>query len=284
MAHSGWILAALLLFPTIGAASEESVAFLAHSGNYWQVWVMRPDGTDARQITRSSTEKASVSWYPDGRYLLVTEIPERLVRVDLEGHEVGLDVGVGGIHDAAVSPDGEWLALSANPGEVLDRHDIWLARVDGKEPRPLVAIAGLQHEPRWSADGAWIYFLSGSGQQDHDIWRARVDSGATEQLTVGERYHFEIDVSRAGALAYSSNRMGDYEIYSLASGSKPVRWTDSVGLDGHPTWSPRGDALIFHSMRGGKLNLWRQDGPSQAARAITRFPDGARSPEWWSRE
>jgi TolB protein len=272
---------AVLVF-TADAPVGEEVAFLAQMGSYWQVWVMRPDGSGQRQVTRSDYEKSRVAWFPEGRRLLVTSIEGRLFDVDVDtGNEKPMAMSLQSIHDAAVSPDGEWLALAASAGGGRDNHDIWLARPDGKDQRRLVSMPHLQHEPRWSPDGQWIYFLSGDGEQDHDVWRARVSDGSTEQVTVDARYHFELDVSAAGTVAFSSNRTGDYELYSLEPASgKATRWTDSPGMDGHPSWSPDGGSLVFHSTRGGAVNIWRQSSPTGSAHLLTRVDRGARDPEW----
>lgn len=266
-----------------GANASERIVFLGHTGDaYWQVWAMHSDGTGLRQVTRSETEKARIAWYPDGENLLLVGMNGELRRIELEsGTATEVETGFVRVHDAAVSPDGDLIALSANSGDVEDNHDIWVTRADGSQRRRVVSMPALQHEPRWSADGEWIYFLSGDGRQDHDVWRVRADGSAKEKVTVGSRYHFEVDVASDGRIAFSSNRTGDYEIYSSAASGEPTRWTDSSGLDGHPAWSPEGESLVFHSTRSGVLNLWRQEEPGGEAKQLTTFEHGARSPEWF---
>jgi TolB protein len=244
---------------------------------------MATDGANPRQVTNSPYEKGRIAWFPDGERLLVVSLDGRLFEVNARsGKEKALSTPLQAIHDAAPSPRGDQLALAAITGDSRDTHDIWLVGIDGKNERRLVSMPWLQHEPRWSADGEWVYFVSGDGQQDHDIWRARVRDGSTEQLTVGTRYHFEIDVAPSGTIAFSSNRTGDYELYTRGpSSSELTRWTESTGMDGHPSWSADGKSLVFHSTRGGMLNIWRQDGPQGAARQLTHFEGGARDPEWW---
>ncbi|MGH0028974.1 MAG: TolB family protein [Myxococcota bacterium] len=279
------VLVAGLCVPLAGHA-EDRIAFLAHDGGFWQVWTMAPDGGNQRQISSSQYEKARISWFPSGDEIAVVPLQGAPIRLNrTSGGEERLELGLDSVHDVAVSPDGTTFAVSAMVGEVPDNHDIWIVPARGSgAPRRLVGMPWLQHEPRWTADGRSVVFVSGDGQQDHDIWRVDVASGSREQLTVGSRYHFEVDVAPDGTLAFSSNRSGDYEIYTQHPNKPAVRWTDSPGLDGHPTWSPDGQSLVFHSMRGGVLNLWRQDGPGEGALQLTSFENGARAPEWWSRK
>jgi dipeptidyl aminopeptidase/acylaminoacyl peptidase len=84
-----------------------------------------------------------------------------------------------------VSPDGERIAftlrttdLEANRG----RTDIWLVGLDGSGLRRMTAHEASDFEPRWSADGKHLYFLStrsGSSQ----VWRIALDGGEAEPVT-----------------------------------------------------------------------------------------------------
>src|SRR5262245_43968706 len=115
--------AAMSFAVAAAAVADERVAFLAYSDGYWQVWVMRPDGTDLRQVTHSAREKARVSWYPDARHLLVTEMSARLVKVETNGgKEVAIGASLVGTQDAAVSPSGDWIAVAANTSGEKDSH------------------------------------------------------------------------------------------------------------------------------------------------------------------
>lgn len=84
-----------------------------------------------------------------------------------------------------VSPDGRWVAftvrdtdLEANRG----RTDVWLASTDGKDVRRLTTHPEADGDPRFSADGAWIYFLS-SRSGSSQVWRLRTSGGEAEQVT-----------------------------------------------------------------------------------------------------
>lgn len=89
------------------------------------------------------------------------------------------------IGDAHVSPDGRHVVftvrstdLDANKG----RTDLWLATTDGTETRQLTTNPAADVNPRWSADGSEIYFLS-SRSGSMQVWRLPLAGGEARQVT-----------------------------------------------------------------------------------------------------
>ena len=89
------------------------------------------------------------------------------------------------VGDPAVSPDGKWLAFAVRDTDFdanRGRFDVWLAAADGSSVRQLTTSPDNDTDPQWSADGAWIYFMStrsGSSQ----VWRIHPAGGESEQVT-----------------------------------------------------------------------------------------------------
>jgi TolB protein len=263
----------------------ERLAYLAWTEGYWQVWAMTLPGEEGHQLTHSAIDKTALSWFPDGRRLLVNTIAGRPLQVGFpDGVETPLALPREGVFDATIGPDGRQIAFSVRSDGGGDDNDIWIVALgDSRPARRIVSMPRLQHQPRWSPSGRWIYFLSGDGTTRHDVWRTELPTGARQQLTTDGRFHFEIAVGPNERLAYSSNRTGNYEIYTQDEPpGKPVRWTDHPALDGHPTWVDGGRALVFHSDRGGELNLWWLDTPLADPRQLTKHEGGARGPVAWS--
>src|SRR4051812_46830488 len=89
------------------------------------------------------------------------------------------------VTDPAVSPDGKWLAFGVRDTDVeanRGRLDVWLAATDGSSVRQLTTHPDNDSEPAWSADGAWIYFLS-SRSGSSQVWRIRPSGGEAEPVT-----------------------------------------------------------------------------------------------------
>jgi dipeptidyl aminopeptidase/acylaminoacyl peptidase len=65
----------------------------------WDIWVVRPDGSDLRQVTRFADDDSSLAWSPDGRYI-ATFSAEAIHVAALDGAEtycVSTDGGYGAI-------------------------------------------------------------------------------------------------------------------------------------------------------------------------------------------
>ncbi len=89
------------------------------------------------------------------------------------------------ISDPQVSPDGETVVFGLRTTDLeadRGRTDLWLVGVDGADPRRLTSHEASDFNPRWSADGAAVFFLStrsGSSQ----IWRIPLAGGEAEQVS-----------------------------------------------------------------------------------------------------
>ncbi|MFB9685148.1 S9 family peptidase [Amycolatopsis plumensis] len=87
-----------------------------------------------------------------------------------------------------VSPDGRWVVYASAPVGRAGKYPesgLWIAPADGREPpRELAAAAADDREPRWSADAAWVYFLSDRVDRGTpQLHRVRREGGEPEQLT-----------------------------------------------------------------------------------------------------
>ena len=266
------------------SAHQQAIAYLAYSDDgYWQVWQMTPEGQHSQQLTFSPYDKSRLSWYPDGKYLLVNGLQGTLVQVErTTGKETPISLPLAGMSDAVLSPDGQWIAFSLSTAGSVDDNNLWVVDAHGGQPRKLTQLPYLQHDPTWSPDGSTLYFLSGKGDQNHDIWKVSLRDGATTQLTVGQLYHFDIAVDPEGRLAYSSNQSGNYEIWLQSPGEPPRRLTDDPALDAHPYWSPDGRDLVFESTRDGVPNIWRLPISGGDPKPLTHHARGARMPVWWT--
>ena len=261
---------------------DAPIAFLAQRDGLWQVWTIERSGARPEPISSEQEDVIRLSWFPDGRQLLLNLQDGRLVRLDVgTGATTKIDFPVQGVADAVISPDGRRIAYSVSMVDSGDRNDIWTFDLTTRKSQKLTNMPGLQHNPVWSVDGKSIYFLSASNSQSHDLWRVDATTGSSEQLTVNALYHFDPAVHEDGRIAYSGNSGGDYDLWTLKPGNTPERLTEDAALDAHPSWSPDGKALVLESTReGGISQLWRIDPKSRQLTRLTDIKGGARMPAW----
>ncbi len=84
-----------------------------------------------------------------------------------------------------VSPDGKWVAYQVRDTDYdanRGRNDLWLTNIDGTSTRRLTSHPDSDTDPRWTKDGAWIYFLS-SRSGSSQVWRIAPSGGEAEQVT-----------------------------------------------------------------------------------------------------
>jgi TolB protein len=264
------------------SAPDRPLAYLAVEKGYWQVWLARLDGSDARVLTTSPYDKMKVGWHPDGERVLINGTAGELALVTTaRGSEAPFELPFGHGSDVRVSPDGHWLSFSAVNVGSADTNDIWVSRMDGSEARKVASLPALQHEPVWSPDGRTIYFLSGRGRQSHDIYRVSIDGAGLEQITAGQLYHFDLDVAPDGSLLYSGNRSGNYDIYVRDAAGQAHAIVATDAFEAQPVWLPAGEGIVFTRAIEGVPNLWTAQTDGSKARAITRYKQGARAAAIW---
>lgn len=161
----------------------------------------------------------------------------------------------GVIDDAAISPDGRWLAFDLE--ETDSGTSIWIVSTDGGKPIRLTHGHFTDRQPRWFPNSARIAFASNrnaSAEYEFHPWAVEFDpqTGTAEDL---QQIGIEAIASPGTALAVSSD--GEWIAYaSQKSSSFELRIAPVVGgrsrlLATHPDflhqlrWTPADDSLVY---------------------------------------
>jgi TolB protein len=281
-----FILIALLTLTALTGCQTQStgnsVAFSRLTGDYWQIWTMRPDGSKAKQITSSSLDKRYPAWAKDNNEVFFRTNNNRAFIVNFDTAEEKLIVPSFGLNNGvAPSPDGSKLLLTRFRARPKDSGNLWLTRADGKDSRILTRDEGLQYDPAWSPDGQKIAYICGHGYRTDELYIIDSDGGNKRRLTNNEAIELLPAFSPDGkTIAYVSDVTGNYEIWLMdTDGSNRRQLTNSKGIDTRPCWSPDGGRIVFISNRSGKLQLWIMDKNGSNLEQLTTGPPSV-DPAW----
>jgi Tol biopolymer transport system component len=249
------------------------------------LWVVRGDGSDRHQLTRSGAGvDISPTWAPDASRLAYRHSTAagggsleadviRIVQADGSGQR---DLVVGSF--PAWSPDGSWIAFRGVAGV-----DLALIKPDGSDLMPLGARNA--ECPVWSPDGTQILYCSNedtSGQvsDNWEVWVMNRDGSHQRQLTHDPARDYPIAWSADGSrIVFYSQRDGAGASFVMdADGSNVARLITAADLSSVGAWLPDGRFVI--SSAGIDIPDWYVLNPDGTRQAIPQLR-GAFDPLAW---
>jgi dipeptidyl aminopeptidase/acylaminoacyl peptidase len=181
-----------------------------------EVWLMRADGSDARELTKNSVAESA----------------------------------------AELSPDGKWVAFVSDSSEKFEPYyndNLFLAPAEGGTHRML--LASMPHEVEdasWSQDGSSIFFTANTGVRS-ELFRVDVASEALTQLTRGDhalvQWHYVPSARKHVFGIDELENPGDIHVLPAAGGT-PVRVSHVFDYLGREFHVPRQEAVRWKGEDG----------------------------------
>jgi TolB protein len=208
------------LHPSWSPTGDRVIFISDRAGNYFQIYTMRTDGTDVRQVGAVPDNNATYPRYsPDGNRIAF-------------------------MRASVLEPTCVW------------NWDVWIMDADGNNQQRVTTGVSGDLYPNWSPDGTEIVYASCRNWLTADLYAVNPDTGRERQLTSW----FLVDEwgatfsPDAGHIVFNTNIDGNDEIYiAPAAGGTAFNLTQHSAQDLAPSWAqpepPEGNYSISGSVR-----------------------------------
>ncbi|MYC77733.1 hypothetical protein F4X10_18365 [Candidatus Poribacteria bacterium] len=268
------------------APKTEKIVFSSNRDGNWDIWTMNPDGSDPVNLTRDAASDFKPTWSPTGEQILFVsfrEGGESLYLIDADGSNIRrvLD-NWQSRSNATWSPDGKRIA-SVNDAV------LYIATIDGKSVEPVAQTGfGSVGDPAWSPDGKEIAFIYYKPKQGYELRLLNVET-LKQTVLLGELNKYPVKSDPAWSPNGERITFALHKFRAILNPADAVAWQDEetiylINRDGNrlrqlvsekgpdalrPTWSPRGDEIIYQQEVRGTTQLFKIDVRSRAKTQLT---------------
>lgn len=212
------------------------LVFVRRTGDHTDLWQMKADGTEQKQLTSDPPFLEEVRATPDGRYLIFASNRDgrsHLFRVDADGTNLKqLTRGESTELGSDISPDGRVLVYESHTAS--NAGGLWKNTLEGDAPVRLLEKD--VYAPRFSPDGQFIAYV----RLDQDgRWKLGVIS--TESGSVIKEFETVNDTQPGAGCSFT----------------------------------PDGQALSYIVIQNGTSNIWLQPVDGSAPHPLTNFQNGS---------
>ena len=276
------LITAALAGPSVATYPDRNgrLVFQADTGSGYQLYTVRPNGHDLRQVTHVTASDAVASdWSPDGTRIVYEHGAETFARVeimDADGSNVrvlagtGLEAGEVYAFEPSFTPDGEHIVFGKFVVATED-FGVWIMNTDGTDQRE---IGDLPYaDPNVSPDGSTLLLLGAKDDDERQqaLFTADLSGNNLRQIT-----SYGLDAAGKNDWAPDGSRVVTSDNANIPEASANVVTIPAEGGDPfHVTAyaDPEIRAYVGGYSPDGKWIVFRLEDHGQFALKVIR-PDG----------
>ena len=258
------------------------IAFIGKASPHsFMLLVSDSDGYNPLAALRSREPLMSPAWSPDGGSLAYVSFETGKPVVFVQNVRTGARRAVANFRGSnsapAFSPDGRTLAVVLTMGAASQ---IYTVPAGGGPARAVIRASSIATEPVFAPDGKSIYFVSdrdGSPQ----IYQAGLDGSNIRRVTFAGSYNVSPAISPDGkSLAFISRQGNDYQLWLQDLQSGATRALGDGPNDGHPSFAPNGQILVYAATDGGAQVLRTVSLDGSVRTTLAARGEQVREPAW----
>jgi TolB protein len=239
------------------------IYFVSNRTGHKEIWVMDPDGSNQRQLSRFNSLSIEPAVSPDGTKIAFTSFargnPAIFILSTDTGRKLPFYNQVASMNATPdFTPDGKQLLYSSTASGWAQ---IYAANIDGSNLHRISSTRALEVEPKVNPKtAADLVFVSGrSGPQQ--IFRMNMDGTDVQRLSNGEGEASNPCWHPNGQIiAFAWTRgfaTGNFNIFVMDVASRSFnQLTYGAGRNENPSWAPDGRHIAFMSTRSGSDQIW----------------------------
>lgn len=273
-----------LFFIVQGFSQTDRIVFSSDRYGNYDIFSIKPDGTDLQQLTKHSARDAWPKWSPDGRKIIFCSEREgknQIFTMNADGSELrNLSNNRFNELDPLISPNGKLIAFITKASGSYQLH---VMNIDGSGRRKLTDKGPFNGRPDWSPDSRKLVFIS-PRSGTYEVYRINVD-GTNEQVLT----NFKTEV---GAPAWSKHGYyilfhghegGVDYIFQMTPNGKEIKKIDCKGDPNFlARWNGFSKKIVFVSNRDGNHELYVKDLASGTETQLTHSRSSDSMPDWFT--